>query len=90
MMDHLSKIQKLNISTNLAIMKKISRLPITDYFQSIGMKLKTAMIPMRLVNSFLIYITQFMIYIYDTKGFRKIKNKAYSKSLDNKKDCQIF
>ena len=34
-----------------------------DYFQSIGMKLKTAMIPMRLTNSFLIYLTQFMIYI---------------------------
>ena len=43
--------------------KKISKLSITDYFQSIGMKLKTAMIPMRLTNSFLIYLTQFMTYI---------------------------
>ena len=48
----LSNIQKLNISTNVAIMKKISKLSITEYFQSIGMKLKTAMIPMRLINSF--------------------------------------
>ena len=31
--------------------------------QSVGMKLKTAMIPMRLINSFLIYLTQFMICI---------------------------
>ena len=31
---------------------------ITDYSQ-----LKTAMIPMRLINSFLIYLTQFMTYI---------------------------
>ena len=60
MIDRLINIQKLN--TNVAIMK-ISRLSITDYFQSIGMKLKTAMIPMRLTNSFLIYLTQFMIYI---------------------------
>ena len=54
---------KLNIGTNVTIMKKISRLSITGYFQSIGMKLKTAIIPMRLISSFLIYLTQFMIYI---------------------------
>ena len=52
MMDRLSNIQKLNICTNVAIMKKISKLSITDYFQSIGMKLKTAMVPMRLIKSF--------------------------------------
>ena len=34
-----------------------------DYFLSIGMQLKTAMIPMRLINSFLIYLTLLMIYI---------------------------
>ena len=64
LMDPLINIRKqLNIRTNAAIMKKISKLSITDYFQLIGMKLKTAMIPMRLTNSFLIYLTQFMIYI---------------------------
>ena len=63
MMDRLIKIQKLNISTKVAIMKKISKLSITDYFQSVGIKLKTVMIPMRLINGFLIYLTQFMIYI---------------------------
>ena len=41
----------------------ISKLSITNYFQSIAMKLKTAMIPMRLIKFFLIYLTQFMIYI---------------------------
>ena len=41
MMDHLINFQKLNISTNVSIMKKISKLSINDYFQSIGMKLKT-------------------------------------------------
>ena len=44
-------------------MKKISKFSITNYFQSIGMKLKTALIPMGLISSFLIYLTQFMIYI---------------------------
>ena len=44
-------------------MKKILKLSIADYFQSIGMQLKTAMIPMRLIYSFLIYSTQFMIHI---------------------------
>ena len=63
MMDRLINIQKLNINANAAIMKKISKLSITDYFRSIGMKLKTAMIPMRLINRFLTYSTQFMIYI---------------------------
>ena len=63
MRDRPINIQKLNISTNVATMKKILKLSITDYFQSIGMKLKTAMIPVRLINSFLIYLTQFMIYI---------------------------
>ena len=52
MIERLRNIQKLNICTNVAIMKKISKLSITDYFQSIGMKLKTAMIPMRLIKSF--------------------------------------
>ena len=52
MMDPLSSIQKLDICTSVAIMKKISKLSITDYFQSIGMKLKTAMVPMRLIKSF--------------------------------------
>ena len=33
-------------------------------------------------------LTQFMIYI--SQSFSKIKNKAYSESLDNKRDCQIF
>ena len=64
MRDRPINIQKLNISTNVATMKKILKLSITDYFQSIGMKLKTAMIPVRLINSFLIYLTQFMIYIF--------------------------
>ena len=63
MMDRLINIQKLSTSTNVAIMKKISKLLITDYFQSVGMKLKTVIIPMRLIDSFLIYLTQFMIYI---------------------------
>ena len=63
MIDNLSNIQKLKISTNVATMKKISKLSITDYFQSIGMKLKTALIPMRLIGRFLIYLTQFLIYI---------------------------
>ena len=63
MRDRPINIQKLNISTNVATMKKILKLSITDYFQSVGMKLKTAMIPVRLINSFLIYLTQFMIYI---------------------------
>ena len=64
MRDRPINIQKLNISTNVATMKKILKLSITDYFQSVGMKLKTAMIPVRLINSFLIYLTQFMIYIF--------------------------
>ena len=50
-------------SYNEESFQSISKLSITDYFQSVGMKLKTAMIPMRLTNSFLIYLTQFMIYI---------------------------
>ena len=52
MMDRLSNIQKINVCTNVAIMKKISKLLITDDFQSIGMKLETAVIPMRLIQSF--------------------------------------
>ena len=63
MRDRPINIQKLNISTNVAIMKKILKPSIIDYFQSVGMKLKTAMIPVRIINSFLIYLTQFMIYI---------------------------
>ena len=51
------------------------------------MKLKTVTTPMRLKNSFLIYLTQFTIF---PKGFCKIKDKANSESLDNKRECQIF
>ena len=76
-MDHLSNIQKLNISTNLAIMRKISRLSITDYFQSIGMKLKTAMIPMRLVNSFLMFNSIYDIY------FPKVLVRLKTKHIQN-------
>ena len=63
-MDHLINIQKLNVSINVAIVKKIPKLSIADYFQSIGIKLKATMIPVRVINSFLIYLTQFMIYIF--------------------------
>ena len=73
-MAHLSNIQKLNISTDLAIMKKISRLSITDYFQSIGMKLKTAMIPVRLVNSFLMFNSIYDIYFPKVLGRLKTKH----------------
>ena len=73
-MDRLSNIQKLNISTNVAIMKKISKLSINDYFQSVGMRLKTVMVPMRLINSFL-NIFNSIYDIYFPKVFVRLKTK---------------
>ena len=45
------------------LMKKISKLSITDYLQSIRIELKIPMIPMRLKSSFSIYLTKFRTYI---------------------------
>ena len=79
------KVQKLSIRTTVTMMKKISKLSINDYLWSIGMDWKTAMIAVRLINGFSIFLTQFMTYI--SKKFSKIKNKAYSESVDNKRGC---
>ena len=82
MIDRLSNVQKLNICKNVTMMKQIWKFSITDYLKSIGMELKTAMILVGFINSFWIYLTQFLIYI--PKGFWKIKSKACSESLHNK------
>ena len=75
MMDSFINIRKqLNISTNTAIMKKILKLSITGYFQSIAMRLKTAMIPMRLINSFN-NIFNSIYDIYFQKAFVRLKTK---------------
>ena len=55
-------------------MTRISKLSITDYFQSVGMKLKTAMIPMKLINNFFDRLNS--IYdIYLPQVFVRLKTK---------------
>ena len=63
MMYRLSNVQKLDINTNVTIMKKISKFSITNYLRSVGIELKTAMISMSLISRFSIYLAQFMIYL---------------------------
>ena len=75
MMDRLSNIQKINIYINAAVKKKISNLGITDYFESIGMKLKKCDDPSKTYKLFLIYLTQFMIAIYFPNVLVRLKIK---------------
>ena len=73
-MDCLSNIQKRNISRNAAIMNKISKLSFTNYFQSIGMKLKTACDPSETYKQFF-HVFNSIYDIYFPKIFVRLKAK---------------
>ena len=64
MVDHLSNVQKLNICTNVTILKKILKLSTKDYIPSIGMELKNCDDPSLAYNQFLNIFNSIYCYIY--------------------------